>query len=436
MPAPGHSTRRDLLAGIAATLAAPAFAQGTAADVIVVGAGIAGCAAARALTDAGAQVRVIEARPRIGGRIHSLRTLGAPVDMGAAWLHGPHGNPLTELARAESLRLVATDWESLLVPGRSRADITAALERTEAVLERVDALADPGTRLSAMLDRIAPDHRTDPLLRLGLTLYARFDGGAALEDLDASLWDEDSAFGGPDLLFAGGADGLLPPLVRGIDIRTGTPVTRIAQDGTGVTVSTADGQEARAGHVVVTLPLGVLKADGVRFEPSLPRRQRGAIARLGAGQVAKVALAFDRVHWPEGADALGSPEDTDLPLFIPVPNASVIVGIAVGHAASTIEAMSDSVAAGHAHARLSRLLGRDLPTARAAAVSRWGRDPFAGLAYSVAAPGTRAGDFDALAAPAGRLHLAGEHTTGAHRGTLHGALLSGRRAAAVILRDS
>src|ERR1700761_4586606 len=80
-------------------------------SVLVVGAGVAGLAAARSLTDAGWPVRVIEARDRIGGRVYTTRDWGVPIEMGASWIHGTGNDPIMELARNAGAQLVATDYE-------------------------------------------------------------------------------------------------------------------------------------------------------------------------------------------------------------------------------------------------------------------------------------------------------------------------------------
>ena len=171
---------------------------------------------------------------------------------------------------------------------------------------------------------------------------------------------------------------------------------------------------------MVTLPLGVLKAGSVRFDPQLPIRKRHAIARLGVGVLNKLVLVFEEPFWPRETRVIGRHG----PYSIFVVQDRALVGLAGGDAArsATPEATKDVLHSLNAP-----------PPPIACASTRWHDDPYSLGATSVVAPLGTSADFDALGVKAGRLFFAGEATSRTHRGTVHGAYLSGQRVASELL---
>lgn len=421
---------------------------------VVIGAGMAGLAAARALRDAGREVVVLEARNRIGGRVHSADLGAIPVDMGASWIHGTHGNPIADLARRFGVQTVVSEHEKRHVIAADGARLSAGeIDSTfDEVLERADELADrepDDLPLSQAIARSSGD--TDPRF---VTLSRQMLGqimAADVEVLSARQWDQDHELDGPDVMFPGGYSQIPRALSQGLEIRLDSPVSEIIWphedhgkgngngNGEGVRVTTGD-QSIAAAAAIVTLPLGVLKAGTVRFSPPLPARKQAAIDRLGFGVSNKIALAFDRPFWPPGAQHLVTVPraEPDITVFTSLWPAGhpVLLAWTAGRTARALEQKTDTELADIALASLSRITGEKAPAPTAILVSRWASDPYSLGAYSHIPVGVTGQEYDHLAAPISPwLYFAGEACHRQHPCTVHGAYLSGQKTAHKAMAD-
>ncbi len=234
----------------------------TAGRIAVIGAGISGLSAAQVLANAGRDVVVYEARDRIGGRVWTDTRLGVPLDLGASWIHGVRNNPLTEIADARGLRRLPTG-DSYIIRGAGGREIDwdDAPEWHETVTEIEHA------------------------------------AGADADDINMSAYLFQDDYDGGDVVFADGYRGILEGLTGAYQTRLSTPVAGVDYGPTGVTLRLAGGASVGFAAVIITLPLGVLKADRVAFNPPLPGDKRRAIDRLGMGVLDKLYLAFDDVFW-------------------------------------------------------------------------------------------------------------------------------------------
>ncbi|MDN2567878.1 FAD-dependent oxidoreductase [Aquibium sp. A9E412] len=447
---PGGLRRRDLVKGAALTplaLAAPpiATAAAQAADAIVVGAGMAGLAAANHLRQAGRSVIVLEARRRIGGRILTDRSLGFPVEIGANWIHGTRDNPLTALAAAAGMRPVAFDHDALAVlhadgrPAGPAAAHAQAQDDLDAALARLDGTCRRHRDLAAGLAAALPDGPPGATGRaVRQVLIDRelvSDYGADVPALSACVDRFGAAFGGPDALVTDGYDRLPAHLAQGLDLRLGQPVLALRSEARRVTVETG-GMRHTARAAICTVPLGVLKRSAVRFEPALPPAVAGAIARIGFGALAKAVVTFDRdVAMPQPNVAFtpgGGRLFRNLVDLSPFAGRPAVLAYCGGGDAVRAAERDDGAIAGEIAASVRLAARRSGLVATAARVSRWLDDPLCAGAYAFPAPATRSGDFAALGQPiGGRLWLAGEAAS-AHFGTVHGAYLSGRSAAMAV----
>jgi len=436
--------RRGFLAGLGALGLAGGGAARTRRRVLVVGAGLAGLAAARALHDAGHAVTVLEARDRIGGRIRTSRLWpGLPMDLGASWIHGTRGNPLTALADQAGARTVATRYEGAILLGPDGARIDPDLRPAERLLRR--ALERAGQRerdLSVMqaLELSRDWQQADTGLRrlvlylVNSTLEQEYGGSA--HRLSAWYGQEGDPFAGPDVLFPDGFDRIPAHLAQGLAIHLSAEVRVIAPGQ----VELVNGGRIAADVVICTLPLGVLQSGRIRFAEPLARARRAAIDGLGMGLLNKCWLRFDRVRWPDDVDWIGwlGPRPGYWGEWVSLARtlrAPVLLGFNAADQAAELEALSDPDTVAAAHDALRAMFGTRFPAPLAAQVTRWGQDRFAGGSYSFAAVGTRPATRRALAGAEwdGMLWFAGEAASAAHPGTAHGALISGRQAARAVM---
>lgn len=454
--APEAIGRRGLLTGMALTagaMAAPASASGAGGrdPVVVVGAGMAGLTAARTLVRAGVPVRVVEARSRIGGRIHTVRDWpGVPLDLGASWIHGYAGNPLTPIAERAGATMVRTSYSS----GRVHVDPrlqAAGLDRPDthrwaALVRRALHAAWRRDRDSSVAAAVRRETRGLDLSRveqadLAFYLNATYttEWGADPRELSAYHVDDGREFGptGEDVLFPHGFDQVVGHLARGVRTTHGVTVRRVVLRRRGVDVHTSAGR-IPASAVVVTVPLGVLRAGAIDFEPGLPEPMTRAVDALRMGVLSKTFLRFDSPFWPERFDwqEYVGPRHGAWGEWLSLSRAGapVLLGFNGGAMAREIEAADPDDVRTDAMRVLRAMFGSSIPDPVAVRTTSWADDRFSHGSYSYAAVGSSRRDRVALGRPVeGRVFLAGEATEPDYSSTAHGAFLSGRRAARQVL---
>lgn len=415
-------------------------------QILVIGAGIAGLAAAHQLQRAGHAVEVLEARERIGGRIHTSRSWpDAPMDLGASWINGFETNPLGELARSIGLRTVLTSYDNSIAYGRSGKVFSAAeeqhVEQLRQRIARVLTAAQEGdadqslqAAVESGLDWESLGASDQRLVDLLLNSIYEHEYAGSTREMSAWWWDDDGAFEGGDALFPKGFGAIPEHLAKGLSIRLGQSVQRISWDNAGVRID-VDGQTLRADRVIVSVPLGVLKAGAIEFTPRLPAAKRRAIEALRMGVLNKCFLRFPRAFWPTDVDWIERvPERrgewTEWVSFARPTGKPVLLGFNAADFGRQIEASSDAQIVTGAMRALRGIYGNDIPQPTGQQITRWAADPFALGSYSFNAVGADPKVREDLAASIdGRVYFAGEATSRKHFATTHGAYLSGLRAA-------
>ncbi len=419
-------------------------------DAVIVGAGVAGLAAAASLRRAGARCAVLEALPRVGGRAftdHPAALGGAAFDHGAGWLHAAERNPLAPLARAAGIALHDTsgDWTRQVMIGGRRAE-AAELDAYDATWARFEAVARAraasGPDMS--VDDAVAELHGDPWLPCVAAWEATLIAAADPRDLSVQDWHLNELSGG-NLRVEGGLGAMVARVLAAPDaeLRLGCAVRGIAWDrpGGAVEVATAEGTlTARA--AIVTVSTGVLRAGGIGFAPALPDERRAALDGLPMGLLSKVAFrvtGLDRPDLPARMSIyrrLADPAEPAI-FFSRWPSQpELVVGFFGGRAAWALAAQGTAATADFARAELARLLGPREAAACAgeAVVTQWGTEPAFLGAYAYARPGCMAARAAMDAPLAGRLWFAGEAwCMDGLAGTVGGAFLSGERAAAGVV---
>lgn len=344
--------------------------EATEGSVIIVGAGLAGLAAARQLLSFGFKVVVLEGRTRPGGRVYSQKIIGkdskATVDLGGSVITGIHANPLGVLARQLSIPLHKIRDKCPLY----KPDGASVNQEIDSKVELIfNKLLDKVTELRQIIGGFAYDISLGSVLETLRNLYAvarnteerqlldwhyanlEYANAGCLSELSAAYWDQDDPYemGGDHCFLAGGNWRLIKALCEGVPIYYGKTVHTIKYGNEGVEVI-AGNQVFEADIVLCTVPLGVLKKRAIKFEPDLPQRKVEAFDRLGFGLLNKVAMLFSNVFWGEDLDTFGvlsenSNERGKYFLFYSyhtVSGGPVLVALVAGEAARSFESANPS----------------------------------------------------------------------------------------------
>ena len=274
--------------------------------VVVVGAGVAGLGAARDLTTVGREVVVVESRQRIGGRVWSDTVGGVTVDLGGSWLHGLRDNPLADLAASLDIDLVRTDYEdAMLFDADGRPVQWSHLDHLYDLVEDMLSSSRSTRSMAAAVGEVRRRVEGEDRKRLEYVLASEIDHwfAAGPEDLAFSGVHEGGWSRGGDAVPTTSYRPIIEHLATGLDVRLGHPVSEVIRTEGGVRVTT-EGAEFQGGVVLVTVPLGVLQAGTIRFDPGLPTVKSTAIHTLGMGTMDKVVIHFEEPFWAPDVDLI------------------------------------------------------------------------------------------------------------------------------------
>ncbi|HEV7877755.1 flavin monoamine oxidase family protein [Bradyrhizobium sp.] len=436
-------TRRDFLSASAAFTLAPVLGERAwgaslprEADVVVIGAGAAGIAAARRVMAANRKVIVLEATARVGGRcLTDATTFEVPFDRGARWMHNPDTNPMIRLARGVGLELVPAPLGQKIRIGRRNAR-AGEVEELLATLVRANRAIDDASRGKA--DVSCASALPKDLGDWAATIEFLFGANATGKDLkDVSAIDKSRAQDrSAALACRQGLGTLIAKLGEGLAVSLATPATRISWSGRDVSVETPAGKIA-ARAAIITASSNVLASGALKFAPDLPKRHLDAAAKLSLGSYDHIALALPGNPLGLARDDVVIEQSKDIKTAFLLANigASSLCSIDVaGSFGRDLSAQGEPAMIAFAVEWLTKLFGSDVAKAvKKSSATRWNAAPFALGAMSAAMPGGQPSR-KILMEPAGSVFFAGEAAHETLWGTVDGAWESGERAAEAALR--
>jgi monoamine oxidase len=410
---------------------------------LVVGAGMAGLAAARTLADAGVDATVLEARDRLGGRTWTdTQFAGIPVELGGEYIHGDQV-VTWEYVRKLGLRtlhwnkqddsMVRTEGGEWLTMSQARA-ADAGFDLTRS-WDLPDVPAGPYEDLAGYLRRVG-------FSREQLRYVERSFANAKSETMRFISarsvlrgFRRSSENGNGDFRILDGYGVIARHLAEGMDVRLGQPVEAIEPGGSRVSFISAAGERLEADAAVLAVPLGVLQAGTIRFRPGLSEEKARALAGLRMGPVIKMLYRFDERVAEPGVGAVYS--RLNPPMWWSPSGGHDLRGqvwsaFVSGSWATSLLALGEEGALAAGVETLSAELGRRVEPVASMLVN-WPEDPYARGGYSFVLPGND-GAREQLAIPEPPLFFCGEATAPEHQAaTVHGAIESGRRAAKEVM---
>jgi monoamine oxidase len=435
-------SRRSFLAATAALAVSPALdalgavGGSSEVDVVIVGAGATGIAAARRLAAANRRFALIEAAPRIGGRCATdTKIFGVPYDLGAHWIHNPDGNPLAKAAPAGLDVYPAPRMQTLRVGARAARD--SELETyLAAVLRAHRAMADLGkAKVDFPASRLLPKDLLDWQGTIEF-ITGPFATGKDLNEISAfdmaRALDRDS-----DAFCRQGYGALLAKLAAGLPVQLSTPVDAIYWDNKRLGVDTSKGNIlARA--AIVTVSTKILSEDKIEFIPPLEKRVLGAAEKLALG-------SYDHIALDMPGNPLGLQKDDVVfeqtsstrtaALLANVSGTSLHMVEVAGSFGRELSAKGEAAMVDFAGEWLSSLFGTNVKRAiKRSHATRWNEDEWTLGAMSVAGPGNSDARKVLMESVGGRIWFAGEALHDTQWGTVAGAWESGTRAAEAVLR--
>ncbi|TAE37563.1 MAG: FAD-binding protein [Sphingobacteriales bacterium] len=411
--------------------------------VVVTGGGISGLAAAKKLNEKGFTVIVLEAQEKVGGRMRTDRSIGVAFDEGASWIHGPNGNPITNLASQSGANTFLTADDSVKVFDTNGTPYSeSVLANSESQFNTaLNAVRNAGTQTQSfqtVFNSLYPTQANDRLWKYMLSAFLEFNTGGDISKLSSKFFDDDEAFNGEDVIITNGYDKVTDFIAQGLDIRLNTRVTGINYSNTKVNI-TANGSNIEADYVVVSVPLGVLKNNAITFTPALPTHKINAITNTNMGNVNKFLLVWNTPFWDTNLQYIGYTPNTkgkfnyflNIKKFTP---SNGLMTFAFGDYATVTESMTNNQIINEIMLNLKSIYGNSIPNPINFLRTKWGQNINSFGAYAYPTNGSTSANFDTLANEINnKIFFAGEHTEREYRGTVHGAYLSGIREADKII---
>jgi monoamine oxidase len=435
-------SRRSFLAASAASAAfvarpaigAPA-SRTTETDVVIVGAGAAGIAAARRIGAANRRFVLIEAADHIGGRcVTDTRTFGVPFDLGAHWIHSPDVNPLTKLTLRRGIEIYPAPASQKVRIGLRNAREGELEDFLAAQVRATRAITDATRKGDVPCEQALPNDLGEwrSTIEFELGPFACGKDLAKLSAIDFLRIAERRA----DAFCRQGFGALLAAFAAGIPVQLSTPATAI-DIGREIDVQTPKGTIS-ARTAIVTVSTNVLTSGRIRFNSESMQRVLDACTTLSLGSYDHIALEFKGNPLGPESDDLVFEKSTDThtgAILANVSGTSLCLIEIAGSFGRDLSAKDEATMVNFAGEWLAKLYGADVKRAvNRAIATRWNADPLALGAMSAAGPGGQAARRVLMEPLHDNLWFAGDAVHETLWGTVGGAWESGERAADAVLR--
>jgi len=442
-------------------------------DVIIVGAGWSGISAAMTLQSKGiTNFRILEARDYVGGRSRTIYETfdgeDIPIDIGSTWIHGGKDNPIYEIATivggiptAESkfteLVYLENNGGPLLPENQTKPYLDKLfVNGFMSYQEKIQESKNKDESLQCTVDRYIDTLSNNLEKEVAINCIkndVELEYSAPLDQLSLKWWDDDSNVGGdPDLFLPEGYSPLIEAYAAPIldKIVTEAIVTKIDYRQSIIKCMYSklgcDSEFAlKSKKIIVTVPLGVLKAESIKFVPQLPRRTRRSIQGLGMGRMNKIFMFWNEVFWPPDIELFSDvvQRDFNFQFFNPILRGGkpMLFAFFTGSEVEDIienRAYFEQKVTATAMVSLRNMFGSDIKDPEKVIVTNWNNDEFSFGTYSfnkVRSSGKKARE--QLAVPIRRkgLFLAGEACSSKYFQTTHGAYLSGISSAEKVVKS-
>ncbi|KTD40172.1 amine oxidase [Legionella parisiensis] len=445
--------KKQFICAASLLLVAPCSWAKHSYDTIIIGAGVSGLTAAKQLHQAHQDVLVIEAKERLGGRVYTDYNWGFAIDLGATWIHGIEHNPLIPLLNQQTIVLnsynnskpteMLKDFALFNSDGKPVSENSLKLFSSLAhefirYSKTQNIMLSFAQNFTVFAQKKKLDAEQRALLHYALDNIYTYEFADNLTQLSRNVYSayESSTSSGKNAFIPAGYFQLFQQFSQNIPIHLNQIVQQIDYTSDDVHVITQS-HTYDAKHVIITVPLGVLKANKIIFHPSLPEEKRNAIAELKMGNYEKLYLLFDKVFWDKDKEWIGilpknGEEAFNIFNYYKYTKKPVLIVFTAGKLARDMEKR------GHlkewAMHHLRTIYGVNIPEPIKAKQSHWTNDPFTMGSYSYLPINVDKNIVALLAKPvAEKLYFAGEATSTSDPSTVHGAYLSGLRAAHEIL---
>lgn len=419
--------------------------------IIIIGAGISGISCAKHLQDSKSEIIVLEARDRIGGRIHSIDFETEIFDLGASWIHGIQNNPIWEIVQKEQIKTVIFNYDvsvflhenGTYFSDSEKKDFLHYISKIEKILKH----SQGNTALDSVLLGLDSLEIKNKLLKNKIKqFFERIANDPFATDLSclASNYQEyEGYFSGDEVIFPNGYAEVIQKIAEGIDIRCNISIKKIIQQEEYIEIFDDKGNSYVASKIVVTVPLGVLKAQDIQFVPPLSDQYKNAIHMMGFGSFNKV---FFQLNEPLDFTQLYSSNTNyffwsggycfnilDLSKIYKKPTYLILFG---GKQSIFLDSSTDEDVWKFIKIHLQSYSCSLEHEPNKLLITRWGADIFSYGAFSFPALNHTSALTRILNNPIeNRIFFSGEHCSLTYAGTVHGAYIHGKEVATRILES-